>query len=97
MFDGHLSINRIDALKVIDMAKNENTSSRVSHVAADVLRSPSSSNTAKSLAGSVLAQSRTNKETSASVASKAAKSLDDGRTSRVTKTLAGSALTQRKR
>ncbi len=84
-------------LVVIEMAKSEKTSSRVSHEASSVLRNPGSSSTAKSLAGSVLAQSRTNKETSTSVASKAAKALDDGRTNRVTKTLAGSALTQRKK
>lgn len=97
MLVNKFSIKLIDALMVIKMAKNEKTSNRVSRAASGVLRNPGSSNTAKSLAGSVLAQSRTNKETSASVASKAAKALDDGRTSRVTKTLAGSALTQRKK
>ena len=77
------------------MTKNEKTSSRVSHTASGVLRNPDSSNTAKSLAGSVLAQSKTNKETSSAVATKAAKALDDGRMNRTTKSLAGSALTQK--
>ncbi len=79
-----------------EMAKSEKTSNRVSHTASSVLRNSGSSSTAKSLAGSVLAQTRTNKETSTAVASKAAKALDDGRTSPTTKSLAGSALTQKK-
>lgn len=97
MFALKYRINVNDASMENEMAKNEKTSSRVSHTASGVLRSPGASSTAKSLAGSVLAQSRTTKETSATVASKAAKALDDGRTGRVTKTLAGSALTQRKK
>ena len=91
----NVSIKCIDALKMSNMTKNEKTSSRVSHSASNVLRNPGSSNTAKSLAGSVLAQSKTNKETSSAVATKAAKALDDGRMNRTTKSLAGSALTQK--
>lgn len=77
------------------MARNEKSSSRVSHTASSVLSNPGSSKTAKSLAGSVLSQAKSGKETSAPVASKAARALDDGRTSKSTKSLAGSALTQK--
>jgi hypothetical protein len=79
------------------MAKKEHTSNRVATEASKTLHSPSASKTAKSLAGSVLAQSHTSKDTSAKVASKAAKALNDGRTSKTTKSIAGSALTQKKK
>ena len=78
------------------MKKPEKSSPRVARTASEVLRSPSASPTAKSLAGSALPQSRTTKETSAKVATTAAKALDSGRTSKSTKTLAGSVLTQKK-
>lgn len=78
------------------MTKSEKSSPRVARAASEVLRSPSASPTAKSLAGSALAQSGTGKETSAKVATTAARALDSGRTSKTTKTLAGSVLTQKK-
>ena len=77
------------------MAKNEKTSSGVASKASDVLRNPGASKTAKSLAGSALAQSGTNKSTSPAVAKVAAKALDSGSTNRNTKSLAGSVLTQK--
>ena len=77
------------------MAKNEKTSSGVASKASGVLRNPYSSETAKSLAGSALAQSGTNKSTSPAVAKVAAKALDSGSTNRNTKSLAGSVLTQK--
>ena len=79
------------------MAKNEKSSPRTAHTASGVLKDSGASKTAKSLAGSVLSQSKAGKATSAPVASKAARALDDGRTSQSTKTLAGSALTQKKK
>lgn len=79
------------------MARNEKSSSRTARAASDVLRNPGASTTAKSIAGSVLAQRGTAKTTSAPVATKAAKALDDGRSARVTRSLAGSALTQKPR
>ena len=78
------------------MAKNEKSSPRVARTASQVLRDSGASQTAKSLAGSALAQTRTTKETSPKVASTAAKALDSGRSSKTTKTLAGSVLTQKK-
>ena len=77
------------------MAKNEKTSGRVASKASDLLRSPSSSKAAKSIAGSALAQAGTGKTTSSKVATTAAKALDSGRTSKATKTVAGSVLTQK--
>ena len=77
------------------MSKSEKTSAKVGSKASGVLRSPTSSKVAKSIAGSALAQSKTNKQTSATVASKAARVLDDGRSSAKNKTIAGSVLTQK--
>lgn len=75
--------------------KSEQSSARIAHIASNVLRSPTASRAAKSLAGSALAQANTSKQTSAPVASKAAKVLDDGRAGRATRSLAGSVLTQK--
>lgn len=77
------------------MAKNEKTSGRVASKASDILRSPSASKTAKSIAGSALSQAGTSKSTSSKVATTAAKALDSGRSSKATKTIAGSVLTQK--
>ena len=77
------------------MAKNEKTSGRVASKASDILRSPTASKTAKSIAGSALSQAGTNKSTSAKVASTAAKALDSGHTGKATKAVAGSVLTQK--
>ncbi|TBO32838.1 hypothetical protein EYS42_06610 [Aquabacterium lacunae] len=79
------------------MSKSEKTSARVATTAARTLLNPAASPTAKSLAGSVLAQSGTNKVTSARVAGIASSALHDGRTSAATKSLAGSGLTQKPR
>ena len=74
----------------------EKTSPRIARTASQVLRTPGASPTAKSLAGSVLSQTRSPKETSAPLATMAAKVLDDGRSSKSTQSLAGSVLTQKK-
>ncbi len=79
------------------MAKNEKTGSKVTQTASAVLRDPGASRTAKSVAGSALAQAHTSKQTTAVTARTAAKALNDGRTSTTTKALAGSVLTQKTR
>ncbi|MBS0514278.1 MAG: hypothetical protein JSS16_02215 [Proteobacteria bacterium] len=77
------------------MAKNEKTGPKVTKEAAKVLSDPHASKTAKSLAGSALAQAHTNKQSSATTAHIAAKAINDGRTSQTTRSLAGSVLTQK--
>jgi len=77
------------------MAKREQSGPRVTHLASTVLRDPSASKTAKSLAGSALAQAHTPKQSTATTARTAAKALHDGRTNASTKSLAGSVLTQK--
>ena len=77
------------------MAKNESSGSKVTRTASSVLRDSGASKTAKSLAGSALAQAHTTKQSSAVTAHTAAKALNDGRSSSSTKTLAGSVLTQK--
>lgn len=77
------------------MSKSEKTSRGVAHKAAKVLSNPTSSKTAKTLAGSALAQSGTKKQTSSRVASTAARILDNSKSSKTSKSLAGSVLTQR--
>lgn len=77
------------------MAKNESSGSKVTKTASSVLRDPGASKTAKSLAGSTLAQAHTNKQSSTATAHTAAKTLNDGRSSPSTKSLAGSVLTQK--
>ena len=79
------------------MAKNESSGPKVTKTAASVLRDPGASKTAKSLAGSTLAQASTAKQSSSATARTAAKALNDGRTSSTTKSLAGSVLTQKSR
>ena len=73
----------------------EKSGPKVTRTASKVLRSPTSSATAKSLAGSALAQAGTKKQSSSATASTAGKALNDGRTSASTRTLAGSVLTQK--
>ena len=77
------------------MAKKESSGPKVTKVASSVLRDPGASKTAKSLAGSTLAQAHTTKQSSATTARTAAKALNDGRTSASTKSMAGSVLTQK--
>lgn len=77
------------------MSKREQSGPKVSRAASSVLRDPGASKTAKSLAGSALAQTGTSKQSSTAAASTAAKALNDGRTSATTKSLGGSVLTQK--
>lgn len=77
------------------MAKKESSGPKVTRTASSVLRDPGASKTAKSLAGSTLAQANTTKQSSAATARTAAKALNDGRTSPATKSMAGSVLTQK--
>lgn len=76
---------------------SEKSGPKVTRTASKVLSSPSASPTAKSLAGSALAQAGTNKQSSTKTATTAAKALNDGRTSSSTRGLAGSVLTQKTR
>ena len=73
----------------------EKTSPSVASKASAVLRNPSSSGMARTLAGAALAQAGTAKASSARTASTAAKALNDGRASSTTQSLAGSVMTQR--
>ncbi len=77
------------------MSNSEKSSRGVGSKASNVLKSPSSSKAAKSVAGSAVAQTNTNKVTSKPVATKAAKALDNPRTSATNKSIAGSVLTQK--
>ncbi|EJU9970004.1 hypothetical protein N5M11_000219 [Vibrio alginolyticus] len=70
------------------------TSNQVASLAATTLQNPSASKMAKTLAGSVLAQSSTNKQTGADLEEKASKVLKSSKYSEDTKTLAGSVLSQ---
>lgn len=77
------------------MAKGEKTSKRVATTASGILRSPTASKAAKTVAASALAQAGTAKTTSKRVAAVAAKALNDGRTKAATKKVAASTLTQK--
>jgi hypothetical protein len=77
------------------VARTEKTSTKVASTASDILRSPTASKTAKSIAGSALSQTRTAKTTSSQVASKASKALDTTSASKAVKAVAGSVLTQK--
>jgi hypothetical protein len=77
------------------MAKKESSGPKVTKTASAVLRDAGASKTAKSLAGSALAQAHTNKQSSKTTAHTASKALHDGRSSKSTKSLAGSVLTQK--
>jgi len=70
------------------------TSDRIAHLAALVLKRPGASHLEKELAGSALAQHHTLKQTSAAIGSLAAKVLGDRSTCEEAKELAGSVLTQ---
>lgn len=77
------------------MNKNgKETSDRIAHLAALVLKRPGASHLEKELAGSALAQHHTLKQTSAAIGSLAAKVLGDRSTCEEAKELAGSVLTQ---
>lgn len=77
------------------MPKSGKSSPSVASTAGKVLQDPNASALQKSLAASVIAQSRTGKETSPEMATKAAEALQDGRVNDTTLTLAGSVLSQK--
>jgi hypothetical protein len=70
------------------------TSKRVATLAAEVLHDPKSSATAKTLAGSAVAQAHTTKQTSALVEHLAGQVLKSDKYSKDTKTLAASVVAQ---
>nr|WP_287412769.1 hypothetical protein [Pseudodesulfovibrio sp.] len=77
------------------MGKNKKQSSaEVAALAAKTMKNKSASKTAKSLAGSVIAQANTGKETGKDMETKAAKVLNSDKYSADTKTLAGSVVSQ---
>lgn len=76
------------------MKNSKQSSPSVSKLAANILSDSSSSKTAKSLAGSVVAQAHTGKQTGAGLESLASKVLQSSKYSDDTKTLAGSVLSQ---
>ncbi|GAA6188150.1 hypothetical protein [Litorivita sp. NS0012-18] len=77
------------------MGKNTKKTSRaIASKASKTLRNPHASATAKSLAGSALAQRNTTKQTGAAMEDKASKVVSGGRYSKQTKALAGSVLSQ---
>ena len=77
------------------MPNREKSGSKVTKAASAVLRDHGASKTAKSLAGSALAQANTSKQSTSRTATIAGKALDDGRTGKTTRSLAGSVLTQK--
>jgi hypothetical protein len=78
----------------LNTTKSKETSDRVAHLAAVVLRRVSASHLEKELAGSALAQHHTSKQTSTAVGSLAAKVLADHHSCLEAKELAGSVLSQ---
>jgi hypothetical protein len=77
------------------MAKNTHqTSGRVAGLASKTLQSDASSKTAKSLAASALAQTKTNHQTGAAMEALASKVLRSEKYAADTKELAGSVLSQ---
>ena len=77
------------------MSQNTKQSSKkVAHLAAKTLGSSSSSDTAKSLAASVISQANTGKQTGKEMETVASKVLQSPKYSEETKTLAASVLSQ---
>lgn len=77
------------------MAKNtKQTSSKIASKAGSVLGNPKASATAKSLAASALAQTKTGKQTGAAMEDKASKVLQSPKYNKDTKSLAGTVLSQ---
>lgn len=70
------------------------TSDRIAHLAAVVLRRPDASHIEKELAGSALAQHHTSRQTSTQIGSLAARVLGDHQSCFEAKELAGSVLSQ---
>lgn len=75
-------------------SNKKQTSSGVASKAAEILRDPNASATARSLAGSALAQAGTSKQTGAQMEDKASRVLSSSKYSAGTKELAGSVLSQ---
>jgi hypothetical protein len=78
----------------LNTTNSKETSDRIAHLAAVVLRRASASHLEKELAGSALAQHHTAKQTSAAIGSLAAKVLADHHSCMEAKELAGSVLSQ---
>lgn len=77
------------------MPKNtKQSSTSVTHIAAQILKDPNASAIQKRLAGSVLSQSYTQKETGADMEAIASQALRNPNSSDITKTLAGSVVSQ---
>jgi len=77
------------------MPENKKQSSQqLASDAATTLKDPKASNIQKSLAGSVLSQTKSNNQTSDAMATKAAKALSNNHSSEKTKELAASVLSQ---
>ncbi|MCT4654709.1 MAG: hypothetical protein N4A65_02745 [Cohaesibacter sp.] len=76
------------------MNNRKQTSKSMATKASKTLTNPRASKTAKSLAGSALAQSRTSKQTGAALEDKASKVLRSSKYGRTTKSLAGSVVSQ---
>lgn len=73
---------------------SKKTGAKVTQLASDTLRDKTSSATAKSLAGSALAQSQPNHQTGAKMEDLASKVLQSSKYSDDTKSLAGAVLAQ---
>jgi hypothetical protein len=78
----------------LNTTNSKETSDRIAHLAAVVLRRPSALHQEKELAGSALAQHHTSKQTSTAIGSLAAKVLADHHSCIEAKELAGSVLSQ---
>lgn len=77
------------------MPKNKKQSSQqLSSDASTTLKDPNASKIQKSLAGSVLSQTKSNNRTSDAMATKAAKALNNNNSAEKTKELAASVLSQ---
>lgn len=73
---------------------NKKTSKPIASLASEILRNPSSSATAKTLAGSALSQVNKNNQTGSQLESIASKVLESTKYNEQTKSLAGSILSQ---
>jgi hypothetical protein len=78
----------------LNTTNSKETSDRIAHLAAVVLRRPGALHQEKELAGSALAQHHTSKQTSTTIGSLAAKVLADHHSCIEAKELAGSVLSQ---
>jgi hypothetical protein len=76
------------------MTNKKSSTPSTSHLASNILRDHSSSEIAKSLAGSVLSQTDSSKQTGEKLEDLASKVLNSNKYSEDTKSLAGSVLSQ---